>query len=82
MTTRWRYASRSGSPAAKASLKWPLSTFFPSDSTFRSGWLPAAAATGLNDHLPFAVRQENDEWIIEVPLRNGDGELVMLEELP
>lgn len=42
----------------------------------------SAAATGLNDHLPFAVRQENDEWIIEVPLRNGDGELVMLEELP
>lgn len=37
-------------------------------------------ATGMNEHLPLSVREEQDEWVVEVPLRSGDGELVMLEE--
>jgi hypothetical protein len=37
-------------------------------------------ACGVNDHLPLAVRRDGEDWIIEVPLRPGDGQLVALRE--
>ena len=41
-----------------------------------------ATATGLNEHRAYAVRRDGADWVITVPLRAGDGELIAVEELP
>ncbi len=41
-----------------------------------------ATATGLNEHRDYAVRRDGADWVITVPLRAGDGELIAVEELP
>jgi hypothetical protein len=42
----------------------------------------AAVATGLNEHRAYAVRREGADWVVSVPLRAGDGELIVVEEQP
>lgn len=37
-------------------------------------------AASVNDHTPLQVKREGDEWLIEVPLRPGDAQLICLEE--
>lgn len=39
-----------------------------------------ARACGLNDHRPLAVKRDGGDWVIEVPLRPGDGQVVALHE--
>jgi hypothetical protein len=43
---------------------------------------PTAVATGLNEHQPYAIRREGSDWLVSVPLRAGDGELIVVEEKP
>lgn len=40
----------------------------------------AVQAVALNDHRPLAARREGGAWIITVPLRPGDGEVVVWKE--
>jgi hypothetical protein len=42
----------------------------------------AAVATGLNEHRAYAIRRVGADWVIDVPLRAGDGELIVVEETP
>ncbi len=42
----------------------------------------AARATSLSAHRPLALRREGRDWLITVPLRPADGELVLVEETP
>lgn len=42
----------------------------------------AASATALSAHRPLAVRRDGRDWLITVPLRPADGELVLVEETP
>lgn len=37
-------------------------------------------AVSVNDHGALQVRREGDEWLIDVPTRPGDGNLICLEE--
>ena len=39
-----------------------------------------ARAVGLNDHRPLDIKRDGNDWLIQVPLRPGDGEVVVLEE--
>ena len=39
-----------------------------------------ATACNVNEHTPLRVKREGDSWIIETPLRPGDGTLIALEE--
>ncbi len=41
-----------------------------------------AVATALSSHRPLALRRDGSDWIITVPLRPADGELVLVEESP
>jgi hypothetical protein len=40
-----------------------------------------ARACGLNDHLPLHVSRDGADWVIDVPLRPGDGQVVVLSEI-
>jgi hypothetical protein len=40
----------------------------------------AARACGLNEHRALAVRRDGGDWLIEVPLRPGDAELIAVRE--
>jgi hypothetical protein len=40
-----------------------------------------AWACGLNDHLPLAVHRDGADWVVEIPMRPGDGQVVALREL-
>ena len=42
--------------------------------------MSAVHAVAVNDHLPLATRRDGDDWVIELPLRPGDGELVAIME--
>jgi hypothetical protein len=39
-----------------------------------------AKAIELNDHRPLDVQRNGDDWLVQVPLRPGDGEVVVLQE--
>ena len=39
-------------------------------------------AAGLNDHTTLAVTRDGADWIIHVPIRPGDGEVVVLDQTP
>jgi hypothetical protein len=41
----------------------------------------AARACGLNDHSILTVRRDGTDWVIDVPLRPGDGQVVVLSEI-
>jgi hypothetical protein len=41
----------------------------------------SARACGLNDHLPLNVSRDGVDWVIDVPLRPGDGQVVVLSEI-
>ncbi len=40
----------------------------------------AAKAVGLNDHASLKVTRDGADWLVDVPLRPGDGEVVVLQE--
>lgn len=42
----------------------------------------SATATGLNEHRPLTIRRDGTWWVITVPLRPADAELVCLRETP
>lgn len=39
-----------------------------------------ARAIGLNDHCSLDVKRDGKDWVVQVPLRPGDGEVIVLEE--
>jgi hypothetical protein len=39
-----------------------------------------AKACELNDHHPVNVRRDGEDWVIDVPIRSGDGQLIALLE--
>ena len=39
-----------------------------------------AQAVGLNDHRSLKVTRDGGDWIVQLPLRPGDGEVVVLQE--
>ena len=39
-----------------------------------------ARACDVNEHLPLAVHRDGNDWVVETPLRPGDGALIALEE--
>ncbi len=41
-----------------------------------------ATAISLNEHRVLAIRRDGDDWAITLPLRGGDGDLIMVEEQP
>lgn len=41
-----------------------------------------ASAIGLSEHRIYAVQRDGDWWTITVPLRSGDGNLILVEEQP
>ena len=40
----------------------------------------AARAVDVNDHRSLAVRRDGDDWVIDLPVRPGDGTLIAVEE--
>jgi len=40
----------------------------------------SAHAIELNDHEPLAVSRDGTDWLIQLPIRPGDGDVVVLEE--
>jgi hypothetical protein len=40
----------------------------------------AARAVDVNDHRPLTVRRDGDDWVMDLPVRPGDGTLVAIEE--
>jgi hypothetical protein len=40
----------------------------------------AATAVDVNDHRPLNIRRQGPDWLIEVPLRPGDGTLIAVKE--
>jgi hypothetical protein len=42
----------------------------------------SAHAVNVNDHEPLVVRRDNNDWVIDLPLRPGDGALIALSESP
>ena len=39
----------------------------------------ACRAVSLNDHRKLTVTRSGGDWIIDVPMRPGDGELILVE---
>jgi hypothetical protein len=56
----------------------------PREATLRIHASATAAphAAGLNDHTTLAVTREGSDWLIRVPIRPGDGEVVILDQTP
>jgi len=48
----------------------------------RAGSGKSARAVNVNDHEPLSVHRDKDDWVIELPLRPGEGALVALSESP
>jgi hypothetical protein len=42
----------------------------------------AAHAVNVNDHEPLSLHCDKNDWVIEVPMRPGDGVLIALSETP
>jgi hypothetical protein len=40
----------------------------------------SAHAISLNDHAPLEVRRDGSDWLVTLPLRAGDGEVIVLEQ--
>ena len=40
----------------------------------------AAHAISLNDHAPLAVRRDGSDWLVTLPMRGGDGDVIVLEQ--
>jgi hypothetical protein len=40
----------------------------------------SARAVSLNDHASLPVRRDGGDWVVTLPIRPGDGDVVILEE--
>jgi hypothetical protein len=40
----------------------------------------SAQACEVNEHTTLAVRRDGDSWVVDLPLRSGDAQLVALRE--
>ena len=38
-------------------------------------------AVNVNDHQPLAARRDKEDWLIDLPMRPGDGSLICVEEV-
>jgi len=52
--------------------EWEPGTHCPGATSCDGGKI-AARACGLNDHSILTVRRDGTDWVIDVPLRPGDG---------
>ncbi|MDE1163388.1 MAG: hypothetical protein PW792_15805 [Acidobacteriaceae bacterium] len=41
----------------------------------------SAQACGVNDHVPFKVKREGEVWVVTVPMRPADAEIIALREI-